>query len=444
MSTINTNTIDANYPIPGQNNSSQGFRDNFASIKQNFDTAANEITDLQNKAVLKSALANTTINNDMANTLISNAAIQSFRHTMFNLGNALSGTVLVNASVADVHYGNVNANTIINFSSWAPVETLQTIELQLGFANNEAVVSFSPNVQANTNNYGATLLENFELIGGQATFTAPANCNQINLLLSTTDCGATIYVEPVNRPFQSTQIIQRSPSPTGLQGDKLGTVAVDANYLYVCTDDYNSSTITATATSTTGNITLSGVAIANAAGGFTCTATSVPLVTGQTVVVSGTLSGTGTITGYSNPTTYYIIATNGTTTFQLSATSGGPAITTTSGTTTGLTFTANVNYITFQAGSIGTVTANMPVVFDTMFVNSVVPVTSFGTINAGQFYYVKSVDAANNIITISDTRSTTAGNVYALTNIPPGLNTSMDATFYNGANIWKRVTLNSW
>jgi hypothetical protein len=70
MSTINTNTIDANYPIPGQNNSSQGFRDNFASIKQNLDIASNELTDLQNKVVLKSALANSTLNNDMANTLI--------------------------------------------------------------------------------------------------------------------------------------------------------------------------------------------------------------------------------------------------------------------------------------------------------------------------------------------------------------------------------------
>lgn len=79
MSTINTNGMNVNYPVPGVNNDSQGFRTNFASIKNNLDTASTEITDLQNKVILKSALANTTLNNDMANTLISNALTRGFR-----------------------------------------------------------------------------------------------------------------------------------------------------------------------------------------------------------------------------------------------------------------------------------------------------------------------------------------------------------------------------
>lgn len=85
---------------------------------------------------------------------------------------------------------------------------------------------------------------------------------------------------------------------------------------------------------------LSGVAIAGTAGQFTCTATAFTLKTGFPVTVSGTLTGSGTISGYTSSTTYYIIATNGSTTFTLSATLGGSAITTTAGTTTGLTFTS--------------------------------------------------------------------------------------------------------
>ena len=54
--------------------------------------------------------------------------------------------------------------------------------------------------------------------------------------------------------------------------------------------------------------------------------------------VTGTLTGTATISTYPATTTYYVIATNGSTTFTLSATAGGSAITTTAGTTTGLTF----------------------------------------------------------------------------------------------------------
>lgn len=83
--------------------------------------------------------------------------------------------------------------------------------------------------------------------------------------------------------------------------------------------------------------TLSGVAITGTAGQFSCSAST--LYSNQTVTISGTFGGTGSITGYVDPTTYYIIATNGTTTFTLSATVGGGAITTTAGTPTGLTYT---------------------------------------------------------------------------------------------------------
>lgn len=86
--------------------------------------------------------------------------------------------------------------------------------------------------------------------------------------------------------------------------------------------------------------TLTGVTIADTAGNFTCNANPT-LAVGQAVTIAGTFGGSGTITdpAYSNPTTYYIIATNGSSTFQLSATLGGAAITTTSGTPTGVTYT---------------------------------------------------------------------------------------------------------
>lgn len=48
MTAINTSGIDINFPRPKTNNDSQGFRDNFASIKINLDAAASEIDVLQN------------------------------------------------------------------------------------------------------------------------------------------------------------------------------------------------------------------------------------------------------------------------------------------------------------------------------------------------------------------------------------------------------------
>jgi hypothetical protein len=85
---------------------------------------------------------------------------------------------------------------------------------------------------------------------------------------------------------------------------------------------------------------LSTVVITGTAGQFSCATTA--LSVGQAIKISGTFGGTGSIIGYTDPTTYYIIATNGTTTFTLSATSGGSAITTTAGTPTGLTYTQTV------------------------------------------------------------------------------------------------------
>jgi hypothetical protein len=81
---------------------------------------------------------------------------------------------------------------------------------------------------------------------------------------------------------------------------------------------------------------LNAVAVTGIAGQCSCTSTT-GLYVGQTVAVSGT--STGTATGLTSGVTYFIIATNYATTFTLSASSGGAAITTTAGTTTGLVFT---------------------------------------------------------------------------------------------------------
>ena len=55
------------------------------------------------------------------------------------------------------------------------------------------------------------------------------------------------------------------------------------------------------------------------------------------MTISGPDNGTGSIAGYTDPKTYYVIAANGTTSFQLSETLGGPGVVTTTGNTTGLT-----------------------------------------------------------------------------------------------------------
>jgi len=88
-------------------------------------------------------------------------------------------------------------------------------------------------------------------------------------------------------------------------------------------------------------VTLASVAVANTSGWFTANASS--FTTGQLINVSGSLTGNATITGYVDPTTYYVVDTNGTTAFQLAASEGAANIITVAGNTRGLTFSEAVS-----------------------------------------------------------------------------------------------------
>jgi hypothetical protein len=319
MSTINTNGINVNYPVPGINNNSQGFRDNFAAIRINLNTAGTEITDLQNKVIVKSALANTTINNDMANTLISNALTRSFRATTLNLGGAISGVLSVNVSLGDVQYGTIAANTTIQFTGWAPTGTQSNVQLQLAVSNSQAVISFPAEVT-----YGVTTLENYANIANISTVTVPYGVTQLDYRLSSVDCGTSITIEPYNNNRIASQVQQRSPAPTGFQGDVAGDVAIDANYVYVCTGTFNSgSANTQTKSATTTTASTDEVVLNN----VTSLVANAPIIfTGTTFgnIVSNTVYYIKTIVGGNSSVTLSDVRTSGTagSTFALSDSSG--------------------------------------------------------------------------------------------------------------------------
>jgi hypothetical protein len=89
-----------------------------------------------------------------------------------------------------------------------------------------------------------------------------------------------------------------------------------------------------------GRTALAGVAISGTGGQFTCTATT--LAAGDRIRITGTLGGTGTISGYATGSIYTVSAVTGTspsvTGFTLTG-EDGSALTTTVGTPTGLTYT---------------------------------------------------------------------------------------------------------
>ena len=112
--------------------------------------------------------------------------------------------------------------------------------------------------------------------------------------------------------------------------------------------------------------TLAGVVISGTAGQFTCTGTT--LVQGSTINITGTLGGTGSITGYVTGNTYKVSAITGSgssvTGFTLTTTADAPIVTA-AGTPTGLTYSvtsnqsvASVTIVQGGTGYKGAVTAS--------------------------------------------------------------------------------------
>jgi hypothetical protein len=421
MSTINTNGINVNYPVPGINNNSQGFRDNFASIRTNLNTAGTEITDLQNKVVVKSALANSTVNNDMANTLISNALTRSFRASTFNLGNALSGVVSVNVSLGDVQYGTIAGNTTIQFTGWGPTSTQSNVQLQLAVSNNLAVLSFPSQVTD-----GIMTLENYANIANTNTVTVPYGVTQLDYRFSTLDCGNTITVEPFNNNRIASQVQTRNVAPTGAQGDMVGDIAVSTGV--------NQLTITS-----------------SNASDYLNTANTVQLYTDMPIVFTGVTMEANITVG----TTYYVRNVSANTYFTVSSTLGGANVNLAGNASPTIPMYANpVSYVyvctddynstdyvksATDTNSTGNVTLNnttslannSPIIFTG---------TTFGGITANTVYYIKAIGTGGNI-TISQSRTNgVADTAFTLTTASG----TCVATAYVGSDIWKRIALTSW
>ena len=227
-STINTGSIDVNFPTPGVNNSSQGFRTNFAAIRNNLTIAGAEIGDLQNKAILKAPLIGTSLNNDMNNAQISNALTLGFRASTYNLGNNLSGTVIIDVTNGDVQYGVITGNIQLQFAKWAPTGTQSNVQVVLQIGNSLATIDLPSNV---TN--GFTTIQNYvsngQFPGGQIGL--PSDSIQVHYLFSTIDCGTNIEIAPMDHPRQSQQVVKRIvTAQIGRQGDYSGDVCIGAGF----------------------------------------------------------------------------------------------------------------------------------------------------------------------------------------------------------------------
>lgn len=133
-SNINANNIDGTYPVAGVDNDSQGFRTNFTNIKNNLAYAKSELEDLQTKAILKSALTGSSLSNDLAGAVLSNAEIKGFRETEVDLGTA-SGTVTLDHSAGHFHKITTNGSITLAFSNFPTTGKVGRVRFKITVAS---------------------------------------------------------------------------------------------------------------------------------------------------------------------------------------------------------------------------------------------------------------------------------------------------------------------
>lgn len=194
-SQVNPNNIDGTYPVAGQDNDSQGFRDNFTNIRNNFTFIKAEVEDLQSKAVLKSALTNTTLDNDFAGNAISNATLTSWRETYYNAG-SVSGAWTINFTNGNQQKITLNGSTTLTFS-WPSGSSGSYLSVKLWVSNSDSTRTLS---FANAPSLGdADTVAGYN--AGTITFSAAEISNNTDYFFEifTFDGGSTLGIRDLIR-----------------------------------------------------------------------------------------------------------------------------------------------------------------------------------------------------------------------------------------------------
>jgi len=173
-SSITPSNINGNFPVYGQNNPTQGFRDNFTNIKTNFTVAKSEIEDLQNKAVLKSALTGTALDNDLNGSILTNPQLRAWTQTFIDLG-SLAGPVDVDFNIGNFQkittQGPVNLN-IINWPASQGVGVTGYAVIRIWFVVTDVTHTIRLPAEVNI---GVNDLANFDPVNNALRFDVPGN-----------------------------------------------------------------------------------------------------------------------------------------------------------------------------------------------------------------------------------------------------------------------------
>lgn len=112
MSEINYLSINENFPVAGQDNDTQVFRDNFDTIKNSLRIAKEEITDLESNGA-RLDQANDYNSNTTENTILQNVSFQTD-----NRGTPSAGAIEIDFTAGSYHILNIDSNKTFEFTNF--------------------------------------------------------------------------------------------------------------------------------------------------------------------------------------------------------------------------------------------------------------------------------------------------------------------------------------
>ena len=373
-SAIVSSTIDADYPVSGQDNDSQGFRDNFSVIKDGLATANAEITVLQNTT------AKLNVDNDFGGNVIDNATTNRLYGSVYST----TSTATTNVSLENGEYQRiqVTGNHTVAFTDWPETDRFAKIRLELKSSGTTQTITFST--------------EGGGVVRKEITQSLAAASGVSRKQATGTVTNATFSFPTANLTTGVFQVADKLFG-TGLAGE------VTASAI---------NNLVTTATATTSSTTLTYTAI-NGSGAVTTGSSASAVVTGTKVTFA---NNTG-IRGIDTGTTYYAYDASGTG-FKIATTLpnavAGTAI-------TGLAGTVPYTTIDSGAGAYvkigGTFTTSIPV-GNTV---TITDVTGISGVLTGTTYYVYGytstgfyiTDSYANAVALTPTPLLGAGGTYS-------------------------------
>lgn len=194
MSSINQNNINGEYPIAGQDNDSQGFRDNFTNIKNNLKFAKEELEDLQSKVLLKSGLSvnGGVLSNNLNYTTLEAPALKSAVEIVNSVGTIADAAITITWTDGLLHYLTLNSvDTTVTLSGWATSGLYAKMRLEINVSTAGRTLTFSTS--------GVTFHGLNNIVGSTGNAIVFPAVGKYLLELSTYNSGTDVTVTDVLR-----------------------------------------------------------------------------------------------------------------------------------------------------------------------------------------------------------------------------------------------------